>query len=125
MERGEERRKFLRVEDFRPIWFRLVEEHEYKQQGHGFQKDIGGGGIRLLTSNKLDLGQWIELNLELPGPPPFSLAMLGEVVWRREMSDEHERMFAHGVRFLDLPESERRKIVQHCYRKQKKYRSTP
>lgn len=120
MEKGE-RRRYLRVEDFRMVWFRLVEKpYEYAQQGHGFQKDIGGGGIRLLAAVALDPGQWIELNLELPGPPPFEILVLGEVAWRRELGDEEDAMFAHGIRFLDLSEEDRRRLIRYCYLRQKK-----
>lgn len=72
-------------------------------------KDIGGGGIRLLSRDFLPIDSKIKVEFFLT-PASEALMAVGKVVWIQKLpySYQHEV----GVQFLDISEENRKRIRQ-------------
>lgn len=77
-------------------------------------KNIGGGGAKLVVKQPLDKGALVELAVELPDNG--SLRSRGEVV--RVEHDEKGNFYAVAVKFVEIPERERDKIIKYIFRRQ-------
>jgi len=91
-----ERRKDRRVEFTFPVKYRLVGKFlEMWQEGR--IADLSAGGLRLMTSQFIERGEELELQVQLPmqqGP----YVLVGRAVWRKETPTHHE----YGVAFVDV-----------------------
>ena len=72
-------------------------------------KDLGAGGIRLLSRDFLPIDSKLKLEFFLT-PASEALMAVGKVVWIQKLpySYQHEV----GIQFLDIPEEGRKKIRQ-------------
>ena len=72
-------------------------------------KDLGAGGIRLLSRDFLPIDSKLKLEFFLT-PASEALMAVGRVVWIQKLpySYQHEV----GIQFLDIPEEGRKKIRQ-------------
>ncbi|NLZ48085.1 MAG: hypothetical protein GX895_04725 [Clostridiales bacterium] len=112
-----QRRQFVRVSAALNMKFakvsdkEIVDEKDIIQQTmhKGILLDISGGGFRLGTSEKLNLKERIEADLPLEND---RVKVLGEVV-RVEM--QQDNIDYYGIRFVDIDERTRDKIIQFIF----------
>lgn len=84
----------------------------------GTTSDISGGGIFLISSIDMDLGQCIDLRLFL-GESDI-IECRGMVV-RRERDPDKSRVFWAGVKFIDIDEKQRDRIFNFIFAKQREW----
>lgn len=122
MEVREERREFLRVDDIVPVTYRkLTKPLDPKDPRNAMRKDISGGGVRLITDEELPKGTVLELKFQLPDVhSPTVITVLGEVVWTQKIQEEGKTKYASGVAYVNIAESERRKIIQYVFEKHRR-----
>jgi c-di-GMP-binding flagellar brake protein YcgR len=117
-----ERREFLRVDDIVPVTYKkMVSPQDPLDPRGAMRKDISGGGIRLITNEELPKGTILELKFQLPDVPnPTEIKVLGEVVWTQKIEEEGKTKYASGVAYVNIAESERRKIIQYVFNKHRR-----
>lgn len=77
-------------------------------------KDIGGGGVQLITRLALEPGVRLQLAIELAGTG--RLTVLGDVV--RVEHDAARNLYTAGIKFVEISERERDKIIKYIFKKQ-------
>ncbi|MBN1412961.1 MAG: PilZ domain-containing protein [Spirochaetales bacterium] len=75
-------------------------------------KDIGGGGICLILSEKIPLKSQLELKFNLPDLSSSILA-LGKVVWTEEVPSKKNPVYYTGIQFIRIPEEARGYIMKY------------
>lgn len=118
-EKREEKREFLRVDDIVPVAYKkVVKPTGWSTERKGIRKDVGGGGIRLICDEELPVGTTLELKFDLPDVlRPTSIIVLGEVVWGQRIEEEGKPKYACGVAYVNIDESERKKIIKYVFDK--------
>lgn len=64
--------------------------------------NIGLGGIRIYSNDKLKLGKRLEIELLLPEDDV--LEFTAKVVWQQELPDDDSVRYDVGLQFIDVPE---------------------
>lgn len=77
-------------------------------------KDIGGGGLQIATKLALEPGVRLQIIIDLPGVGRMST--LGDVV--RADFDERLNISTAGIKFVEISERERDKIIKYIFKKQ-------
>jgi len=99
-----ERRKYPRVAApmyFRPARRRLLRRRKVV--------DLGLGGMRVYSDDRLDLGQRMDLDLMLASGDDF-VTCLAEVVWIKSVPGGQPAAYDVGLQFLDVPPAARAMI---------------
>ena len=63
--------------------------------------NIGLGGIRIYSNDKLKIGKRLEIELLLPEDD--ILEFTAKVVWQQELSSDENARYDVGLQFLDVP----------------------
>lgn len=107
----EERRKYLRTDDtFSLNYSKILEDATSFKTSTTL--DIGGGGIRVITSEKIPLGCKLALKIDIPGlSQPISC--IGEVAWAEE-GEEKDKYYA-GIKFVEIEEDKRQQVIQYIF----------
>ncbi len=109
--RNEERRKYLRLKVYHLVKYRLVQDKPpYFPYSLAAIKDIGAGGICLVSEKPLPVSTNLELQINFPDiEKPIST--LGRVVWLKQMpkTDRYEM----GIEFTSIEESLRKFIDEY------------
>ncbi len=64
--------------------------------------NIGLGGIRIYSNDKLKVGKRLEIELLLPDDE--ILTFIAKIVWQKPLQDSEIAQFDVGLQFLDAPE---------------------
>lgn len=78
-------------------------------------KDISGGGIQIVTRQAFDIGSKGQLAIDIPDSG-IILAM-GEVV-RVEQPQLENQVFWIGIKFTEIQERDRSKLIKYIFKKQ-------
>lgn len=78
-------------------------------------KDISGGGIQVVSKYAFKPGARVEVVLDIPGGSTVSA--LGEVV-RVQQPQPDNPIFWVGIKFVDIQEKDRSKIIKYIFKKQ-------
>ncbi len=105
----EDRRKFGRLDATLPLRYGLLPSGEALQ---GTSKELGGGGLRLVTQQHVQPESRIWIELQLPGRP-MPVTFIAEVVWSEQFDLKALRPVELGVRFVDISPADRDAIMQH------------
>ena len=84
---------------------------KYLFETNSLSRDISEYGICLLTENKIEIGEVVELGIYVPESKTPIMAK-GEVVRRNETNDP-KLPFLLGIKFIDIESSDREKILEH------------
>ncbi|MFO7154846.1 MAG: PilZ domain-containing protein [Caldicoprobacter oshimai] len=118
-----QRRSFYRLKINLSVLFRVVEQ-DFTYDKPCYIKahtiDISGGGIRLLTDEKLEPGQQVEC--QIPIGERDNLELKGVVV-RVVPCVEGNYKFEVGIKFVDILEAERDRLIQFIFQQQRKLRA--
>jgi c-di-GMP-binding flagellar brake protein YcgR len=82
--------------------------------------NISGSGVSLLLRQPVEVGQLLDLSLSLPNFPLGVLKTQGEVIRILPQQGENEDLFEAGIRFLNLTEEEREKLVGFTFSQQRR-----
>ena len=113
----EERRKFVRLNINVEINYTIITLPPHKQFTIPIQsKNIGGGGICLISEQELKTGELLKLEIKLPEDPP-TVHALGRVVWVKPFSlaTEKSKRFDMGVEFIEISQEDRQRINKYVF----------
>mgnify|MGYP003105869290 CR=1 FL=1 len=117
-----QRRNFFRVNLLEEVTYKNItnktekeiEELPYKS---GIIIDISGGGLKVKTKEKLEDNDVIAIKIALRG---IEVKLKGEIVRIEESIDNK---FLHGIKFLDITESESDTIIKELFAIMRKQRA--
>ncbi len=110
-----QQRSFVRIDTRLPVSLQVIQQGELAEILHVITKDISGGGILLVVKNMLYCGDHVKLEIELPVQQPIRC---NAQVVRVEKPQEDLMVYWVAVRFTDIAESDRTKIIQYIFKKQ-------
>jgi len=103
-----EKRRFLRVDKSLDVEYQVYSNNVWAQgKGQMETLDIGGGGVKLRTSQALESNNFIYLNIPMGKQETFY--SMGKVVWVRPLDNNH---FEVGIKFVDLPQGEQDRVIR-------------
>jgi len=109
-----ERRGFVRLDiNVKVRWERVRQKGEEKSE---FTKNISGGGICLITEEKLNEGERLYLEIELPSGK--LIYARGKVVWVNEyeiIGVEIKKKYDVGIEFIEIKEEDRQEIGKYIF----------
>lgn len=86
---------------------------------YGTAQDVSGAGVKLVLQEAFPLGQFVLVSLSVPG---FSIGFLeayGEIVRVNPIGSPPESRFETSIKFLDISEDEREKLIAYAFRRQR------
>ncbi|MFO7294587.1 MAG: PilZ domain-containing protein [Clostridia bacterium] len=118
-----QRRNFYRLKINLPVLFRLAEQGNQADGANyikAYTVDVSGGGMRLLTDEELKPGQQLECRLSI-GEKDF-LELKGLVIRVGPCVEGHYR-FEAGIKFVDILESERDRLIRFIFQQQRRLKA--
>jgi c-di-GMP-binding flagellar brake protein YcgR len=116
----EERREFLRIEDSGNLTYQKIFPPPIGIPKIATRENISGGGIKLITEEKLSEGDLLKLKIELSDS--FGKTVVettGEIIWIQEKEVGKIKKYEVGIAYRDISENERKKIISYVFRKQR------
>ncbi|SEO80854.1 flagellar brake protein [Propionispora vibrioides] len=112
-----QQRSFVRLDIVLPVKIQVVSEQQDEDAPlHDLlTKNISGGGVCLISQDKLKLGTKLNVQLQLPEQEAWTIA--SDVV-RLDMPQNDRQLYWIGVRFLDIAEPIRNRLIRFIFRKQ-------
>lgn len=113
-----QQREFVRVEMQIPLKVQLQnkDDNSLLSPIKTYIRDISGGGMRILLDKGLKKGEKVYIEIELP--EVGLLTNFCEVV-RSFQPIPEEKIFWVGIRFIDLPNVTRSKLIRFIFKKQR------
>ena len=121
---GIERRRYIRLSTVFPVEFEIVsldDKEIYSEFHQAFTRDVSEGGMCLEVNNlKDDLAERLSTKsakLRLQINMPFSakpIAAVAEAAWLKKIREHHPNKYLLGVSYEEIPEKERRSIVNYA-----------
>ena len=105
----EDRRKFVRLDTQLPLHYGLLPSGVTQA---ATSKELGGGGLRLVTQEHVQPESRIWIELQLP-ERPLPVAFVAEVVWSERYDLKAVGPVELGVRFLDISHDDLQVIMRH------------
>lgn len=111
-----QRRNFVRFPVSLPVTFRVLsgDGEEEGEEFKGITVDISGGGLQLTASFSPEQGDMVQVRLSLDDSSPRELLLRGEVAW--SYPDHWLRLTRFGIRFTEIDEMERERIISYIFR---------
>ncbi|MFH1539597.1 MAG: PilZ domain-containing protein [bacterium] len=104
----EERRGFVRVVSELRLRYRVLDEGPPKDSS---AHDVCGGGLRLITNEKIDEGRILKFDMEVPGSQR-AVAAEARVVWSEDMDGG---CWEVGTEFTRIEPRDQAKILKYVY----------
>lgn len=105
-----EKRRFIRFEIALKVNF-IVQKKDLKAERTGITKDVSAGGLQLLTEEKLETGNKLELKVFIPGAlNPAHLN--GIVLWSKETDTGKGPSCGAGIEFGDVEEDNKNTFLK-------------
>jgi len=116
-------RSFVRTSAMIPVQFKLIlplanNDPEISADKPTFNvqtKDISGGGLQLVTRQPFEIGAKGQLVIDIP--EGGIIMAIGEVV-RVEQPQQENPVFWVGIKFLEVQERDRSKLIKYIFKKQ-------
>jgi Tfp pilus assembly protein PilZ len=89
-------------------------EHNFYE---GLLRDMGVEGVFVATHRAHAIGEWIELNIQLPDGGPH-VRTVGEVRWTREYAGERAPEPGIGVKFRSISPQDGARIAMFLSRRE-------
>ena len=113
----EEKREFARLDlNVKVDWKKISETSEPKQEYSDKTKNISAGGLCLVVYEKLNVGEKLQIEMELPSKKVINAE--GKVVWISEyeiLGREEEKIYDIGVEFMKISKEEREEINKFVF----------
>lgn len=116
-------RSFVRTSAMIPVQFKLILPLVNNDPGDPADnptfsvqtKDISGGGLQLVTRQAFDIGAKGQLVIDIP--EGGIIMAIGEVV-RVEQPQQETPVFWVGIKFTEVQERDRSKLIKYIFKKQ-------
>ena len=112
-----EKREFVRLNlNVKVDWKKISETPEAKQEFSHKTKNISVGGICLVANEKVNIGETLQINMELPSEKVINA--IGKVVWISEyeiLDREEETIYDIGIEFVEINKKEREEINKFMF----------
>jgi c-di-GMP-binding flagellar brake protein YcgR len=103
-----ENRKFIRLNAYHLVKYRLVSQKEW-QAAVASIRDISAGGVCLRAEEKIPKGSILQININFPGLSS-PLSSLAKVVWVKKIGKIDR--FEIGLEFFEIEDLLRKEIMQ-------------
>jgi len=114
-----QRRQWVRLPCKLPIRFREVGAGPSVEPSIGETLDISGGGLLFITHSPVEAGQIVELELNLPTPPPlFCKAKLLRLLESPKVEGGSSKVISE---FAEISEGMRDRIISFIFEKQREW----
>jgi len=110
--------KFSIIEDVNSAAAKLLQQSGYAEKYDGIVRDIGGGGIRFITSKDLDLDHHLQCTIMLGS----STMMVKGRLLEKQYMPKSSLKFQYRVLFLDLAPTTQEEIVNYIFAEQRRQR---
>jgi c-di-GMP-binding flagellar brake protein YcgR len=77
--------------------------------------NLSGSGVRFLSDDSLEEGQYLDLAMVLPGDSPVAIRAVGEVVRQRLLARPSGAVYEIAVSFVDLAPADREAIIRYTF----------
>ncbi|VBB08075.1 flagellar protein ycgr [Lucifera butyrica] len=108
-------REFVRIDTILSVQVQSLSSEQQEISLNLQTRDISGGGVQLVGKQPINIG--VRLALTLAVPDAGSVQANGEVV-RLEQPDLERPLFWIGVKFLEIAEKDRSKLIKFIFKKQ-------
>ena len=112
-----ENREFARLDlNVKVDWKKINETTKPKQEFSDKTKNISAGGLCLVVYEKLNIGEKVQIEMELPSKEVINAE--GKVVWISEYEisgREEETIYDIGVEFVKISQKERDEINKFVF----------
>ncbi len=105
-----EHRRYLRANAPLNVTYTVTEQPRLTERTLG--EDISVSGVRLRTFDRVQAGTVLSLALQMPFDS-LPLFVQGQVAWMRPAASFGHGPYELGVRFLRLPEMDKRRLSQY------------
>jgi len=82
--------------------------------------NISGSGISMVITRPLEIGQLLDISLTIPDFPLGVFRVQGEVMRSSQLKGKESHLYEAGIRFLDLNEEQRERLVSFTFRQQRR-----
>ena len=82
--------------------------------------NISGSGISMVITRPLEIGQLLDISLSIPDFPLGVFRARGEVMRSSQLKGEESHLYEAGIRFLDLNEEQRERLISFTFRQQRR-----
>lgn len=117
-----QRREYFRLDCFLKVRYRVVESFGKSDDIVPFKqtiaKDLSGGGICLLLTEKLKPGTLVEC--EILGILPENIKCMGRAVRYDNIHNAGRYKYTVGIAFDEINDSEREAVIRYVFREQRK-----
>ncbi len=110
-----QQRNFVRIDARLTVNVQLVQLNDFPEPMDAITRDISGGGVLLILKRRLYNGDHVKLEIDIP--TCASIRCNGQIV-RVEKPQEDVMVYWTAVRFTEIMESDRSKIIQYVFKKQ-------
>ncbi|HMM21580.1 MAG TPA: PilZ domain-containing protein [Selenomonadales bacterium] len=107
-------RAFVRIDTVLPVELQVLSEDGSQPVFAASTSDISGGGLRAVSKQQLQVGTNLKVSLDLPGT---GVVQGAGVIVREELLPDRV-LYAAGIKFTELAEKDRDKIIKYIFRKQ-------
>jgi len=104
-----EKRRFIRFSIALKVAY--IVQKDQKTEKLGTTKDVSAHGIQLLTSDKLELGDRVDLKIFVP-EALNPAHMKGIVVWSRELGSQKSHSYSAGIDFGKIEEDNKNTFLK-------------
>jgi len=112
-----EKREFVRLDlNVKVDWKKISDTPEVEQEFSDKTKNISVGGICLVAYEKLNIGETLQISMELPSEKVINA--IGKVIWISEyeiIDREEETIYDIGVEFIGISKKEREEINKFVF----------
>ncbi|MBP2640086.1 MAG: ycgR 2 [Firmicutes bacterium] len=110
-----QQRNFVRIDARLSVGLQVIQPNDTAEMMTVISKDISGGGILLVVKNRLYTGDHVKLSIDLP---TYQLIRCHGQIVRVEKPQEDLMVYWIAIRFTDILENDRSKIIQYIFKKQ-------
>lgn len=108
-------REFVRIEAMLPVSIQFMPIEENSQPIHMLTKDISGGGTQIVSKQSIIIGSKLQLNIDIPD---FGMITVSGEVVREDRPQADNALYWIGLKFLDIQEKDRNKIIKYIFKKE-------
>lgn len=99
-----DRRIFQRLDGI--VNVRYAVRDRDKEKLESVPRNIGGGGVGICLTEKLQCGTVVELEITVPDNPQKTILGVGQVQWAKPFgtikSDQDVNLYETGIKFIDI-----------------------
>lgn len=112
-----QQRAFVRIHTTIPTKLKIFDPTslQFSEPISVLSRDLSGGGMQIVNKNSLEQGTKVQVEIELP--ESGTLTFNGQVV-RSDQPQMNHSIYWVGIKFQDMSERERSKIIRYIFRKQ-------